>query len=262
MERAVSADAVAAPAWRVVGASVQGTSHARTGHPCQDAHAWTTLEGGVVALAAADGAGSASRAERGSAAAVRAALEALSNRALPADAEGWRARLLAALEAGRAGVEAEAAAMGEETRELATTLLVAVLGPERVAAAQVGDGAVVAEDEEGTLHALTLPPPSEFANETVFLTMPGAMEVAQTAVWDRPARHLAAFTDGLQGLALRLPAGTPHAPFFAPLFRFAAEAPPEEDAGSALAAFLSSPKVTARADDDLTLLLATRAGAP
>ena len=29
------------------------------------------------------------------------------------------------------------------------------------------------------------------------------------------------FSDGLQRLALKLPEGTPHAPFFTPLFRFA-----------------------------------------
>lgn len=255
----MSGGAVAAPTWRVVGASVQGTSHGRTGHPCQDAHGWTALEGGAVALAAADGAGSAAHAEHGSAAAVRAALGALASAGpLPAGVDAWRERLRGALAAGRAAVLDEAAAMEAEPRELATTLLVAVLTPGGVAAAQVGDGAVVAEDEAGELHALTLPPRSEFANETVFLTMDGALEGAQTAVLGRPARHVAAFTDGLQGLALRLPAGTPHAPFFAPLFRFAAEAEGEDEAREALAAFLSGPRVTARADDDLTLLLAAR----
>ena len=257
----MSANAAAVPVWRVVGASVRGTSHVRTGHPCQDAHAWAELEGGAVAVAAADGAGSAAHAEHGAQAAVRAALEALrQGGAPPASAGEWRERLGAALVAGRAAVEAAAAGMGAETRELATTLLVAVLEPGRVAAAQVGDGAVVAQDGAGAMHALTLPPRAEFANETVFLTMPGAVEGAQTVVWEHPARHLAIFTDGLQGLALRLPAGTPHEPFFTPLFRFAAEAPPAPEAEEALAAFLSGPRVTARADDDLTLLLAARAG--
>lgn len=251
---------VAAPAWRVVGASVQGTAHRRAGLPCQDAHAWASLEGGAVALAAADGAGSAAHAERGAAAATEAALAAIRAEWSPESAADAGALLARALAAGLDAVEAAAAALGTESRELATTLLLAVLHPVGVAAAQVGDGAVVAEDEDGAMHALTLPPRSEFANETVFLISPDALGGAATAVWARPARCVALFTDGLQGLALRLPAGEPHAPFFAPLFRFAAEAGEEDDAGAALAAFLSGPRVTARADDDLTLLLAVRAG--
>lgn len=246
-------------AWRVVGASVQGTSHRRAGMPCQDAHAWAALDGGAVVLAAADGAGSAAHAERGAAAAARAAVDVVR--------AGWRADgvtdtgtlLGAAFAAGRDAVEAAAAEMGVDTRELATTLLLAILHPAGVAAAQVGDGAVVAEDEAGAMHALTLPPRSEFANETVFLTSPGALEGVQTALWTRPARRVALFTDGLQGLALRLPPGEPHGPFFAPLFRFAAEAEAGGEADAALAAFLGGPRVTARADDDLTLLLAVRA---
>lgn len=253
--------AVAATAWRVVGASVQGTSHRRAGLPCQDAHGWTTLRGGAVALAAADGAGSAAHAERGAAVATEAALAAIRD-GWSADPTADAGDLLArALAAGLAAVDIAAAELGTEPRELATTLLLAVLHPAGVAAAQVGDGAVVAEDEDGAMHALTLPPRSEFANETVFLTSPGALAGAATAAWARPARRVALFTDGLQGLALRLPPGEPHAPFFAPLFRFAAEAGEageEDDAGAALSAFLSGPRVTARADDDLTLLLAVR----
>ena len=66
------------------------------------------------------------------------------------------------------------------------------------------------------------------------------------------------FTDGLQGLALKLPARTPHEPFFAPLFAFAADAGGAGDAQAQLASFLSGPRVAARSDDDITLVLATR----
>ena len=45
--------------------------------------------------------------------------------------------------------------------------------------------------------------------------------------------------------------------FEAPFFRFAAEAVDEEEACEQLAVFLTSPRIRERADDDLTLLLAT-----
>ena len=242
--------------WRVAGASVRGTSHARLNQPCEDAHAWRLLPGGAVAIAVADGAGSAAHADAGARAAVHAAVDALAA-AVKGAPEGWTAALDAALSAALAAVQGEAARRGTEVRELACTLIVAVATADLVAVAQVGDGGLVVATDEG-LRALTTPVSGEFANETVFLTTPGAVGGAQRNVWRGSARQLAAFTDGLQGLALKMPAREPHAPFFTPLFGFAAESAGSAKADAELAAFLQGPRVTARADDDLTLVLAAR----
>jgi hypothetical protein len=251
--------AVAAPAatWRVIGASVRGTSHARGDVACQDAHAWRRLPGGALALAVADGAGSAAHAEAGARAAAAAAVDALAAAAPTVHDGGWTALLDAALAAALNAVESAAAARGVEPRELSTTLIACVLAADSVTVAQVGDGAVIAAEGDG-MRALTVPASGEFANETVFLTSPGAVEAAQRTAWRGSARHLAVFTDGLQGLALKHPARTPHEPFFAPLFAFAAEQRDTQGAEAQLAAFLSGPRVTARSDDDITLVLATR----
>jgi serine/threonine protein phosphatase PrpC len=250
-----------AEAWRVVGASVQGTAHRRGGLPCQDAHGWRALPGGALAVAVADGAGSAPHAEAGARSAVGAALESLAASVHPdrgeMEMEEWTAAIDRALSASFAAVEAEAGRLGAEARDLACTLMIAVATEGGVAAAQIGDGAMVVGDADGT-YALTRPESGEFANETVFLTLPGAVEAAQRAAWRRAPLHLAAFTDGLQGVALKHPEVEPHAPFFAPLFRFAAEASDAAAASEQLAEFLSGPRMSARSDDDLTLVLATR----
>jgi hypothetical protein len=86
------------------------------------------------------------------------------------------------------------------------------------------------------------------------------MEKVQTSVWRGQAAHLALFSDGLQMLALKMPEGTPHAPFFGPLFRFAASAEEDGPAVGTMEAFLRSPRVTQRTDDDLTLVIAIREG--
>ena len=61
-------------AWRTAYASVIGTSHTKTGSPCQDAGGCTVVkavDGAEVLVAAvSDGAGTASRSEAGSALAV------------------------------------------------------------------------------------------------------------------------------------------------------------------------------------------------
>ena len=60
-------------------------------------------------------------------------------------------------------------------------------------------------------------------------------------------------------LALQMPQGTAHTPFFAPLFKFIAEAKDLDLAHQELEGFLRSPRVSDRTDDDLTLLLASLA---
>lgn len=243
------------PHWRVVAASVAGTSHARDGLPCQDAHAWRVLDDGTLAFAVADGAGSAPLAEVGSVTAVAAAISALSREDRPQEAAAAVERAM--LHALRS-VVLEAARRGVEPDQLATTLIVGVAGAEGGAAAQIGDGAVVADQGQGP-QTLTTPLNGEFANETVFLTTNGALETAQRSAWQGGVERLAVFTDGLQALALQRPGPVPHPPFFAPLFVFAASAAPAT-ATAELESFLSSPRVTHRADDDLTLLLAVRGG--
>ncbi|HUS15575.1 MAG TPA: protein phosphatase 2C domain-containing protein, partial [Chloroflexia bacterium] len=218
--------------------------------------------------------GSAPRAAEGAACAAAAAVgaldRALSASGMPRDDAAWRALLAVAASEARAALEflvvmappaagepAPEAAGTDPLRALATTLLLVVVTPARVAALQIGDGAVVIEDGLGQTSALTAPDYGEYLNETVFLTSPDYLERAQVAIAAPPAlRGVALFTDGIQMLALNLADGTPHGPFFAPLFSFAA-------GGSAtdadLAAFLQSDRVNARTDDDKTLLLAVRA---
>lgn len=71
-------------------------------------------------------------------------------------------------------------------------------------------------------------------------------------------RHIAAFSDGLQMLALKMPAGLPHGPFFTPLFRFMTTVTDAAEAQAQVDAFLRSPRMREGTDDDLTLLLAVR----
>jgi hypothetical protein len=242
----------------VAAASVCGTSHAATGAPCQDAHAWAA-EGGLLFAAVADGAGTAALAEHGASAAATAAVDAL--RAAAAEgirsAEAARNALRVAFETARAAVDAKAAEVQADVRELATTLTVAVVSSGWVAAAQVGDGAVVVRDRDGGLTALTtVDGGGEYLNETVFLTSPGALGGLSMQAFDGAPTHVALLTDGLQMLALKMPGREPHLPFFDPLFRFAGAQGDPAGAAERLAAFLAGPRVSARADDDLTLVVA------
>ena len=218
-----------------------------------------------MVAAVADGAGMAALAEVGSRLAAQRAVEALVA-GLPehGDASGFaltddecRRLLTAAFAQARDCVKTEADLRGASPRDLATTLTVALATADFVATAQIGDGAAIVGGAEGLLIALSTPPHGEYINETTFLTSDDAVETLAPVVWRGKADHVGILSDGLQMVALRMPDATPHAPFFAPLFRFVREAADDQGACEDLVAFLRSPRVTARCDDDLTLLVAT-----
>lgn len=277
---------------QVVSAAVAGTSHLRRDLPCQDAVAWQVTAGGRLLAALADGAGSAALAEAGAAAAVAGAIAHLQSLAdtetLGATATDWGAALVAALAAARGRLVALAEERQSPLREAACTAIVLVADQAGVAVAQVGDGAAIllgqaganASAADGHLRALTVPPVGEYANVCPFLSDEDWESALQSQAWAGPVAGVALFSDGLQRVALKLPEGEPFAPFFAPLFAFVealggAIAPdPEDDrrddsqdppegnpqaiapADESLAAFLRSPRLSERTDDDLSLLLA------
>jgi serine/threonine protein phosphatase PrpC len=218
----------------------------------------------VLVAAVADGAGTAELAELGAATASQAAVEAvcrgLSVAPPPADEPSWQQLLHGAVAQALGAVHQEAVSRDVSPSALATTLILLVAARDFAAAAQVGDGAAVAAGEDGNTVALTTPDTGEYLNETTFLVSPGALDRAQFRLWPSPVRHVAIFSDALDMLALKMPAGTPHGPFFSPLFRFVAHMTDQEVARDDLVAFLRSSRVRERTDDDLTLLLAARVG--
>jgi hypothetical protein len=246
--------------WRVLAASVQGVSHLKADLPCQDANAWAVLPNGALLAAVADGAGSAPLAEVGAQLAAQAAVDFLRQQLVekpwPDDEVAWQPLLFDALAAARQRLEDEAASRSCGLRDLAATLIVVVATDQFSAAAQVGDGAAVLHDPAAGFVLLSAPQGGEYVNETTFLISADYLAAAQFNCWPGWIGQLALFTDGLQRLALQMPLGKPHAPFFTPLFQFAQQA--GADANKQLAAFLHSPRIAERADDDLTLLLAVR----
>jgi hypothetical protein len=250
--------------WRLLAASVPGRSHEASGTPCQDAHAPSgpfDFHAPVLAAAVADGAGRAEHAQAASAFVVEAGMAALRRHAAslpePADDAGWQTLLRAALAEVRAALEDEVARRGADRNQFSTTLILLLATPGLAAAAQIGDGASVIGDREGNVVGLTVPDNAGFINATMFVLSPDSVETAQVAVWRGELAYVALMTDGLDMIALKMPEARPHAPFFAPLFRFIGDAPDEAAAREEFLAFLHSPRLRQRTHDDVTLLLAT-----
>jgi len=250
--------------WQVIGAAVQGLSHQKQGLPCQDALEYRCLPGGALLVALADGAGSATHSELGARAAVQAAMDWLAfslERSQPTECCDWVDLFWETFESARAALIQLAEERDEPLCDFATTLTCLAATPEQLIVGQLGDGAVVARGADGNLDTVTTSQRGEYANETYFLTQEQALEQIAIQVINLPMRALAVMSDGLTRLALKRPTNEPHLPFFKPLFAFVEAWPPSNDgtqASEALAAFLASPRVCERTDDDKALVLALR----
>lgn len=251
--------------WAVLGASVQGLSHEQSDKPCQDHHYWMALPHDALVVAVADGTGSAKLAEVGALIASQTAVKSVAQQItlleLPKTEDSWRTLLSNSLKAARTAIEQEATTRNTNLNDLATTLILIVATEGTIAAAQIGDGASVISDENGTIHALTTPEHGEYINTATFIVSHNALETAQINIWHGQVTQIAAFSDGLERIALEFPAITPFTPFFAPLFNLVGAVTDDDSrlaAQQQLATFLLSPRVRERADDDLTLLLASR----
>lgn len=232
--------------WVAVAVSEAGASHVRSGVPCQDSCRVVTGRKALIACVA-DGAGSARHSDEGSQAAVDAFVEAATD-LLGRGCDPRRA-VCRAFEDARAAVEAAA---GGEARGYATTLLALIATRNRVAAAQIGDGAVVIDGRVALKSHKGV-----HANETNFITQKGVVPYVYAA--RKRVKRVALMTDGLERLALQFKGENRQAfkPFFESVFRWLRKSDGEKRMAE-LSGFLSSDMVRSRTDDDVTLLLAMR----
>jgi hypothetical protein len=252
--------------WKCISASVQGTSHLSLQTECQDSHlfaAFDANEGQLCFAFVSDGAGSASRSARGS----QLLCETMKERAVEFFSQEGRISLLNErlianwIESFRSEIVLEAESIGVPPREFACTLLGAVVGPASAAFFQVGDGAIIYSVCDGVYRLVFWPERGEYENTTYFATEANFMEQLQFACLNEPIREIALLSDGLQRLALDYRTKEAHQPFFKGFFPILKVAATTEipELNSKLAAYLNSPKVNDRTDDDKTLVLAATA---
>ena len=143
-------------------------------------------------------------------------------------------------------------------RELASTLLLAVVSGGYVAAGQVGDGAIV-----GSLYghagfkAITSPFHGQYINETAFITQADYADYLQLQVIEGSVREIAVFSDGFEAVAINYATGEPNPALFNGLFQFMNNTPAPDIRLEALRRLLSGQRIAECSDDDKTVVLAT-----
>lgn len=244
--------------WRLAAASATGTSHAKTGAPCQDRHTWTIEQGGLI-VAVSDGAGSAELSQVGAEIAVTKAVEILTPY-LADTCAPWEELVIEAAGKARAAVLAEAVSANRAPRDYACTLLIIVLGDHNGAAMQIGDGLIAYRDDEAW-GWIFWPQKGEYANTTRFLIEDNAERYFESTTLREPFQELAVMTDGLENLALHFATQSVHEPFLEAVMKPLRSADGTGEISQvsvALKDFLMSDRISSRSDDDLTLVLATR----
>jgi hypothetical protein len=248
--------------WKYAASSVIGTSHlSKPDGVCQDSHICRYLDGplSVFVAVVSDGAGSASRSQDGSLCACQY-IDRLIAQA-PPETLFTRELAISALR----GLRRQLAELADEAqvalREFACTLLVAIADSERAVFWQVGDGAMCFRlRDHDTYQYAFWPEKGDYANVTFFVTDSNAEEHLEFDVTEGEIIEVAAFSDGLERLALDFVTGEVHPGFFNGLFPHLRVLKPgySDEISSQLATFLGSERVNKRTDDDKTLILASR----
>ncbi len=253
--------------WKFLNASVLGTSHGKSGLPCQDECICDSIRdshGNEVLIAVvSDGAGSAKYANQASEITCSALFKVLeaaifSEREVSSfsveDAVSW-------VQAVRFRLKEQALVQenSESLREFACTVVATMISEKGALYFQVGDGAIVIADDEA-FSPVFWPENGEFPNETAFITEDEFAQHIQFLATKEPPREIALFSDGLQRLALKFADKTAHIPFFLPMFkRLRLETSGISDVlNKQLVDFLNSANVNERTDDDKSLVLASR----
>lgn len=285
--------------WKSVRGSVLGSAHIKDGTVCQDFSYSQLVEIGAndsaLILTCSDGAGSAKFSQLGSRITCMEMQKALRAVLLNLGAVECieQEHMLSLFESLRSHLVSLAASINIDYRELACTLLVAVVGPNCSLFAQIGDGAIAVDrpnaaiGSEGLLsfepglssEGLTVkqhvpypqdklqateyeivfwPDNGDYLNITTFITSDQLTQSLRIKHVNRRINQIALITDGLELLALNFREQTVHSPFFAPMFKQLEQAEDPATLVEPLRAFLNSNAINAKTDDDKTLMLAIR----
>lgn len=252
--------------WRWTLARSIGTSHVKSGLPCQDFALCMELEsasGNVLAAVVSDGAGTASHAEAGAKMVCTGFLRAASEhfRSGRGIEDVGEDAVFDWLDGIRERVNAFAGRALIRPRDCAATLVGVLAGPRAAIIVHVGDGAAVVR-EEGSADWIvpSWPFHGEYASTTIFVTddpMPAVSIVPLPIRLDR----VAVFSDGIERLVLDHARRTAHGPFFDRMTS------PVAGMGTGgydstlfkpLREYLDSKAVCDRTDDDKSLILGVR----
>jgi len=249
--------------WKIINASVIGTSHINHQQICQDyclaKQVLLNKRNYLIALVS-DGAGSAKKSDIGAKFSceiafrcIQRSLKTVQNRSLTKlDVKEW-------IDIVQKSLNQLAKRKGFRIRDFACTLMGTVISKDWALFFQIGDGAMVASISN-QWEVIFWPDMGTYANTTYFITETSALSHLHIKTIENPVEEVALFSDGLQRLVLSFVDKKAHAPFFNSLFNTlrTQTACCYKELNKSLEQYLSSKIINDRTDDDKTLVLATK----
>lgn len=253
--------------WRAAHASAIGTAHVSQNTECQDRFACRVVrahDDDVLVAVVADGAGSTTDGQIGAEIACAAFVDEVADFLSAKDAsvaslnEEFGRRWI---EYCRVKIAAKATEDAKEIRDYASTFVAAVVGRDAAVFYQIGDGGSVfsTTGEPGSYEFAIEPQETEYVNVTEFLTDETAAANLRFRSIGEKIEDLILFSDGIFAVAVDYQNNRPHEPFLGPMIAPLRHGVAPDGLNEKLEAFLSSPKINEKTDDDKTIVLASRA---
>jgi len=244
-------------ALRWIAASAIGTSHTKSGLRLQDAYSVCEFPTGQLLAIVSDGAGSAQYGGQSAWLVCRLLKGFVREWFLHHSAIPPEDQILDWIDQIRDSIGVAATNRGSSSREFAATLAALIVTPDDTLALQIGDSAIAARNN-GRWETLCWPENGEYASSTYFIT--DSPEVRLNYL-PYPAHFdaYAVFSDGIVDIALDQQTQNAHPGFFEPMIKPVDNQQQHRKkilpTSVQLKAYLDSPPICERTDDDKTLIL-------
>jgi len=263
----------------IVPEPVTGSGHAADNKPCQDRvihFSGTLLGSSVTIIGLADGAGSVSHSHIGAERVLDLGKSELTEERLLSSIvrktkfprlfsslsscrvfgiktyeQMWPAVANDVVQEMQAELTRQSEQIGVSKKQLATTVILALIIDDFVFALRVGDGALAVQTTDGSIQSAFPPKTNSYINETSFITSRDYQ--VECAIF-RNVESILATTDGCEPFFFNQMTGEPQSARLESFFKVAKN----EAAESKIAAWLNSPTLRQITQDDLSLVIATR----
>jgi len=190
----------------IVGASVIGSSHLKSGQPCEDAFSYTQ-NGNMFAIAVSDGVGNTKFGGIGSNECVISIIDKVNqyfeSHKFSEKKFSSKCFIVKLVRVGRNSLQLLANNNGCSINEYACTLILVIGTKESINVAHIGDGGVVAKRNGIHLELISAPNATEYANTVYPITMKGWEKKIQYSFNVKNVNCISAFTDGCQSMTLK-----------------------------------------------------------
>lgn len=258
-----------------VASSEIGTSHIKSGTPCQDASGIKTIGSNIVIGVSSDGAGSAAMSEEGSKLVVEKSLklaeeyigklqERKETHLVPSQkqVEYFSQYLVQKL---RDALKQRGEELKQPFKALACTLNLFITTPNWLIVVQVGDGFTVVYPSDNEkipagFHLVFKPNRGQFVNEvSAFITSRNVFKEIQSTVFEGYFPFILQASDGLDDVAIEFKDWKPYPNFFKTLWEQLFSLPPQM-LKKAVSQLLNSDSINKHTYDDKSLVIALDQG--